>query len=411
MSNLGINFTAWPEMLAWPYLILQGWLPYRDIAIAHNPLLLLDLVVFFKIFGLGVLQLKIYTWILIVINMGLMYFVADKFWNKKNAVVTSIFYVLLLIVFEGNGLWFDLALTPFAILLYYFIRQKSYLWSGIIFALGFLTKQTFIYFAIPVVFSLIKEKKDLIKKIEKLTIGLLLVFIPFVLVMQLLGMLDDYYKWAIEFGIFYLPNAVGQVSLPTIKQLLFGATPFLIFVFNPSLLIWSVVGTLGVYPRFEFFHFQPALPFVALVFSGFILSNKSKYLKFVVLLVASIFLSVGIKRQLGNNTRFYESDMQKVSSLITNQYPPITSLYVINYWDNLYALTNTLPPKPLIPYIPWYLNYKDNYEVIVNSLKLKQPEMIVIGEREDKYPEIYEFVDKYYTCNKIEKKVELCGKN
>ncbi len=47
-----INYTAWPEMLAWPYLILQGWLPYRDIAIAHNPLMLLDLVIFFKLFVL-----------------------------------------------------------------------------------------------------------------------------------------------------------------------------------------------------------------------------------------------------------------------------------------------------------------------------------------------------------------------
>jgi len=57
---LNLKFTAWPEMLFWPYLMLKGWLPYRDIAIAHTPVLLADLTIFFKIFGLGLLQLKIY---------------------------------------------------------------------------------------------------------------------------------------------------------------------------------------------------------------------------------------------------------------------------------------------------------------------------------------------------------------
>ena len=41
-----MQFTAWPEMLAWPYLILKGFLPYKDIAIAHNPLLIFVLTKF-----------------------------------------------------------------------------------------------------------------------------------------------------------------------------------------------------------------------------------------------------------------------------------------------------------------------------------------------------------------------------
>jgi len=170
MSNLGINFTAWPEMLAWPYLMLQGWLPYKDIAIAHNPLLLLDLAIFYKLFGVGIIQLKIYTWILIAINAYLVYFVSNKFWNKKVAVISSVLYLLLTIVYEGNGLWFDLALTPFAILLYYFLRQKNYLWSGIIFMLGFLTKQTFIYFLLPVAVEIVLSTKY--KVLKKIYLGL-----------------------------------------------------------------------------------------------------------------------------------------------------------------------------------------------------------------------------------------------
>jgi 4-amino-4-deoxy-L-arabinose transferase-like glycosyltransferase len=164
------RFTAWPEMLAWPYLILQGWLPYKDIAIAHNPLMLLELSMFYKLFGVGILQLKIYTWLLILLNAGLLCFVVNNLKEdrdkktklyKNSGIISAILYILLVIVFEGNGLWFDLALTPYAILLYYLLTKKEYLFSGVVFVLGFLTKQTFIYLALPIFIFLIQNKKEL----------------------------------------------------------------------------------------------------------------------------------------------------------------------------------------------------------------------------------------------------------
>lgn len=408
-----INYTAWPEMLTWPYLMLQGWLPYRDIAIAHNPLMLLDLVIFFKLFGVGIVQLKIYTWILIATNTFLVYFVSKKFWNNKTAYLSSVLYILLTIVFEGNGLWFDLALTPFAILLYYFLRQKSYLWSGVVFALGFLTKQTFVYFALPVVLAMVHDIKNILPKLRQLVIGSGIIFGVFVMVLYSLGILDDYYNWAIKFGILYLPNAVGQVSFPNIKQLIFSFSPFLILLFSSNLLltVFAIVGMMGIYPRFELFHFQPSLPFLAIAISTVIISQRKMVIKLLTALFTLLFLGLGIYRQVGTNTRFFESDVQKVVLKINSHQPRIDSLYVINYWDNLYALTNTKPPKPLIPYIPWYLSYGDNREKIISGLKINTPDMIVIGERDNNFSELYQFVDKFYSCNVVDKKVELCQKN
>lgn len=408
-----INYTAWPEMLAWPYLILQGWLPYRDIAIAHNPLMLLDLVIFFKLFGIGITQLKIYTLILIAINVFLVYFVSNKFWNKKGAYLSSVLYILLTIVFEGNGLWFDLALTPFAILLYYFLRQKNYLWSGIVFALGFLTKQTFIYFSLPIIFGMIHDMKSMVSRFKQLVIGSGITFGVFVIVLYSLGILDDYYNWAIEFGILYLPNAVGQISFPNLKQIIFSFSPFLILLFTNNLLltVFTIVGVMGVYPRFELFHFQPALPFIAIAISTVIMSQRKMAIKLLIVLFTILFLGFGMYRQLGTNTRFFESDVEKVVIKINSHQPRIDSLYVINYWDNLYALTNTKPPKPLIPYIPWYLDYGDNKASIINGLKTSIPDAVVIGERDENFSELYQFVDKFYSCNIVDKKVELCQKN
>jgi len=69
-----LKFTAWPEMSLWPYLITKGWLPYKDIAIVHTPLMILDLTLFYKIFGVGIVQLKIFTWILIILSDLLVFF-------------------------------------------------------------------------------------------------------------------------------------------------------------------------------------------------------------------------------------------------------------------------------------------------------------------------------------------------
>ncbi len=406
-----INFTAWPEMLAWPHLILSGWLPYRDIAIAHNPLLIVVLTSFYKVFGLGILQLKIFTWGLILLNSYLTYFVTTKFWNKKRAIISSVLYLLLGIVYEGNGLWFDLALVPFALLLYYFVNLKKYLLAGIVFALGFFTKQTFIYFLIPLLLWEIKDKKTLFARSEKFLTGSVVIGFLFLIIMFIFGIADDFYLWAIKFGIFYLPGAEGQILMPTLKQLIFSIAPFVILFFDFTLLPWILAGIAGVYPRFELFHFQPALPFLAIAISGFILSDKKILIKSIVVVAFFLFLFIGLKRQVGNNTRFYEPEVIRVVDEINKN--KVDEIYVINYWDNIYALSDTLPvTRLLIPYIPWYLNYTNSKELIMKNLKLKMPSMLVVGERQNlNWVEITNFVDHFYSCNYVSEKVELCYKN
>ncbi len=408
-----INFTAWPEMLAWPYLMLNGWLPYRDIAIAHNPLLLFDLVIFFKLFGVGIMQLKIYTWILIAFNTWLTFFVTKKFWSQKIGLLTSVLYILFCIIYQGNGLWFDLALTPFALLLYLFVREKKYAYAGLIFALGFLTKQTFVYFALPVAIAIVQSTEYKVLRIKQFLLGGFPVAVIFALILSIFGILDDYYNWAIKFGIFYLPNADGQILLPNLKQFIFAISPFGVLIFNSELLIitFALVGALGVYPRWELFHFQPALPFLSIVLASFVYSKRNIFLNSLIIVCSMLYVVYGVGRQLGVNTRFFEPEVQKVTSEITKHKPLVSNIYVINYWDNVYALTNTFPNSPLIPYIPWYLDYQGSKQSILDGLKAKSPELIVIGERDKIFPELYIFVDNYYSCNVVEKKVELCEKN
>src|SRR3989344_4476566 len=135
---LNLKFTTWPEMLAWPYLITKGWLPYKDIAIAHTPLLLVYLTFFYKIFSVGVLQLKVFTWIVIIISDLLVYFVTKSLWNKKIALVALGFYIPLQLFYDGNGMWFDLALVPLVLAVYYTLKKEKYLWAGVLFGISIL---------------------------------------------------------------------------------------------------------------------------------------------------------------------------------------------------------------------------------------------------------------------------------
>ncbi|PJE69384.1 hypothetical protein COU96_00030, partial [Candidatus Shapirobacteria bacterium CG10_big_fil_rev_8_21_14_0_10_38_14] len=99
-------------MILWPYFILKGLLPYRDIAMAHNPLLIFDLAIFYKIFGISLFNLKIYTWVLILLTDLLIYWVAKKITKREKVALLSLaFYVLWQPFFEGNGVWFDLVLA------------------------------------------------------------------------------------------------------------------------------------------------------------------------------------------------------------------------------------------------------------------------------------------------------------
>ncbi len=232
-----------------------------------------------------------------------------------------------------------------------------------------------------------------------------------VVVFASLGILDDYYNWAIRFGILYLPNAVGQVSFPSLKQFVFALVPFLVFLFSfdLSVFLFMVSGILGVYPRWELFHFQPALPFLAITLSIFMFSNKNNVFKIIALILFIWHIVIGMGQVFGNETRFYEPQVRNIVSEIKKRNS--REVYIANYWDNIYALTNTLPNKPLIPYIPWYLDYNNGKESILDDLKANKPDTVVIGERDIAFPEIYEFVDKFYNCKVVEKKIELCSKN
>jgi len=386
-----LGFTAWPEMTFWPYLILKGWLPYKDIAIAHTPLLLVNLTAFYKIFGLGLIQLKIYTWIVILLTDILLFLIAQRLWEKKVALFSLIFFIPLQVFYEGNGLWFDLALAFLALLIYYCLEKKKYIWAGIFWMFAFLTKQTAFWFLIPMALMILKDINGrVIKEILK---GSAIVFIPFIIAMLLLRILPDFWLWAIKFGITKLPASSGQIQMPSLRQFAVATLPLLLLAIatlrirkSYAVLAWGIFASLGFLPRWGLFHFQPALPFWAIGFALLINNfGKIKLNERVIFSLGIVIIAVIISRQVvrewRRGDRFFEPAVLRTAEYIRQNSVQGESVYIINTWDSIYALSGTIPStRPWLPYLPWYLEISGIQDAIVANLELVSPKLIVAGE-------------------------------
>ena len=415
-----LKFTAWPEMTLWPYLWLHGILPYKDVAIAHTPLLLMKLAVFYKLFGVGILQLKIFTWILIIFTDILIYWVVKKLWNTKTALIAVSVFAFWQMFFDGNGLWFDLLLIPLSVLTFYFVSKKKYFWVGIFWAIMFFTKQTAAFFLLPIGFSLVqstKWKTDSVSKVQSMMrfiYGGLIVLGIFTLLLVTFKLLPSFYDWAVRFGIFILPKAEGQIQLPDVRTLLMATLPFAIFIpflinkktRNLNLLLWAFAGALGAYPRFEYFHFQASLPFLAIA-SGIVLTGvKNKWTKVFIgiYIFGSIFLFANFfLRNYHEGTRFYEQNVIDVVNYVKENSKPGDKIFVMNWWDNIYALTEDLPATdPWVPQLSWYQGISGIQEKEVTDLKDSKPKLILLQDYVDsglasyKPQKVYDYVMTNY---------------
>jgi len=475
---INLRFTAWPEMILWPYFLIKGLLPYRDIAMAHNPLLIFDLAIFYKIFGISLFNLKIYTWVLILLTDLLIYWVAKKITKREKVALLSLaFYVLWQPFFEGNGVWFDLVLAPLALLIFYFLWNKEFFWSGIFSGLAVLVKQTAFWFILPIGFTFWFFKKmnyravycavssqarqvrflrlhssrklDGFRRYEikpqsiaRLLLGLIIPVSGFLLYLMATGIWQDFYFWAIQFGIGYLPHAPGQFQLPTLKQFLALGVPYAFII--PAiwflikkvkiqekgqiliLLVWCFFASLGIFPRWGYLHFQPFLPFLAII-SGILISyfracekTSFAYINIsykrlywaaylVLIILGTIYLQVRFYRLNWQKAdRFFEEETLEAAVWLKENTYPGEKIFILNSWDHLYALTNTLPANsPWVPTLPWYMEYPGIQEEIVADLEKEKPKLVVFEPYREKGLGSYrpEKIDKFLRENYLNTKI------
>lgn len=85
-------------------------------------------------------------------------------------------------------------------------------------------------------------------------------------------------------------------------------------------------------------------------------------------------------RNYNEGTRFYETDVRDIVSYVKSNTRRGGRIFVLNYWDSVYALSGTLPATdPWIPQLSWYMDKPGVQEKMVSDLKSAKPELVLFN--------------------------------
>lgn len=84
---------------------------------------------------------------------------------------------------------------------------------------------------------------------------------------------------------------------------------------------------------------------------------------------------------MDEGNQIFEPQVYEIASFIKANTTPGEGIYLINAWDNIYVLSDTVPVvRPLIPHLSWYMEQPGIQEGIVSDLAKTKPSLIVQGE-------------------------------
>lgn len=393
---LNLEFTAWPEIFSFPYLKNNGFLIYKDMVHVYPPFLTLLLAYYFKVVGFGLTQLKVFTWSMILVN-DLLIFLCLRILTKNDSKAFSVtfFYALLQPLLEGNMLWFDTALVTPMLLTFYFLllsikdgfRKNSYLFiAGIFLGIAIITKQTALIFLFVTVLFLVLNKVRFKKLLVVMTGPLLLSSLLLIRLLEEDALLG-FWNWTFYYPATYWTDFPTYVDLALSKKelaiilLLLSPLAFLPIKsflkkgkFMILLLLFLGSAVLAVYPRFSFFHFQPALAMAA-IFAGYTLIISKKYSLFHLFGVASIVSLLtlpGTIRGWQKEARFFgKADINLAENI--KKVGPEGPIYFLGLPSGLYVLTQKLPPKPWVDNFGWYFEIPGMEDEVIKRWEENPP--------------------------------------
>ena len=374
-----LRFEVWPEILVMPYLMKNGFELYRDMIVPWTPGLMWILNGWFKLAGLSVDGLKLLTWGMIAVIDLQIYYVAAKKWREKAGLAALTFFVLLQPVFDGNGMWFDLAAAPFLLLAFYW-RQPLLL------APAFLIKQSAMWL-LPV---FVREWRKVLFGILGILGGLGISMAYFFSK----GLAGDYWFWAYDFAFRRLPAMPGHRDLGNWRLWILALAPFvLVGVIRGTRSIknisgdpfyWAILAIPFAIPRLGLFHFQPAIAFLALTVGSLIKSHKSYKTVKTYFLLSLILVYLGfswyriIQSQWQKPNRFLEPEVYQLAAKVALETKKEEQVLLVNGPESVYFLADRLPPKPWLTQFPWFLELPGFQEDLVTKFKQQNLDQVFI---------------------------------
>ncbi|MDO8619130.1 MAG: glycosyltransferase family 39 protein [Candidatus Daviesbacteria bacterium] len=397
-----LTFTAWPEMLSYPYLLSNGFSLYKDLVAPYTPVLILLETLFFKLFGFSPEVLKILTWILILLADLLMYLILRNFTQSK--ILIGIFlsiFITLQSFFDGNMLWFDFAseIPLLASLLFIQIwlkkgQARNLFMVGFFLGLAFLVKQiALIYFPVFAVVYLYHRRKIIAGELVNFVSGAVVAVLPFLLYLIVSSSLIDFWLWSVYYPVTFWSQFPGYTdfNLSTARLkisllLLLPLIPILFFhrkVISNKTLVFTcaffVTSLIAVYPRFSFFHLQPPIAFLVLLFAQIfsMLSSSPKKIYLILIIAISLSLvSLIFKNEVGNGIRFYGEEEKQLAEIIKQKTKPDEKIWLQGPISLEYVLAGRQPSKPWLDNFGWYLEIPGVQEEIISGMEEDQTKFV-----------------------------------
>lgn len=368
-----LRYEMWPEMLLIPYLLHNGFRLYSDMVYHYNPGLAWIGQAWVGVFGVAPEAIKILTWTFILINDCLIWVIASRRWGNTAGIVALLSMVLLQPLFDGNELWYELAMTPW-LLLAFWTQQPFFI------ALSFLVKQSTFWF-FPVLFQ----------KWKQTGLFIVIAFLTLSLVFWRQGSLREFWFWPYRFIFTIFPSSLGYKDLATWRHwvLPLGMTTLVVgqkffrerslkFLRDPrDPALWALLGLPLLFPRFGLFHFQVSVAFLSLAIGQNLTkeadASESFILRYVppfgLLLIAAAFWYRMVTLQWGTIDRFLEPGVYQAAARVAFETSSEKPVFLLNGPEQIYVLAKRLPPKPWLTQFSWFLDVPGFQEQLVTAYR------------------------------------------
>ncbi len=376
-------FFPYPELFIYPYLTAQGLLPYKQILDQHFPGLMFFPINLFTL-GMRTPEIaRIWQYGIIMLTHALIYTVAKKLFKSEQwALLTNFFFLLWQPFFEGYVLWIDSFIPLFILPSFYFMfewnnkkQAKKLFLSGLFLGITLLFKQV----VLPLVFLVglfvwCDSKK--FKKTLPLFFGFALPTALMLVYIYSIGVWRDFIFWTVTFNLTTFaqmgrkfPDMAGLIKSAPVF-LLAGVAWVMVFLKTKKsksklesiywLLGMFFIGSLTfAYARFDFVHFQPALPFAILILILVIkkLSIKRASVTILTYTLASIvFLFPFYKHHVGKRVSFFGEFENRLVNKVRQRVGEGDTIFALGTTPHIYQLTNTLPPGNIFVFqFPWFM--------------------------------------------------------
>lgn len=372
------SFFPYPEILTEIYFLKAGMLPYTQINDQHFP--------GFMLMGVtSVDSLRIIHISLIILNFILL----SRLLKKTNPVVklvSLLLYSLFLFSWEGNTLWVDSFVASFSLLGFYLLESGwtfknflTYFFSGLVFGILLAFKQHGIFLCLTAGIWVISHKPSF-GKLGWFAIGGILPMGMVMLHFSQIGVFKDFWFWTVSHNLNGYTNLEGRWPVLGETARFFSlvvpavASALLIKKRKYMHILFLAASLFYIFPRFGLIHAQIALPILI-----YIISRKLSLTMVVLLLFLGIFFTDRVlTKDIPGKIYFYDQITQETVNYVSANVKPGKSIYVYGVNDNIYHLTQTLPPNRT-----WIELLKGNIipgveETIISTLQADPPQFILV---------------------------------